>query len=458
MDDGPDDRRHDVAGAQDLLLSTTPISIFNAWADEPWVNDGAAVRVSLVCFGLDAAETHLNGLAATRIHADLTGGDGLDLTLATPLAENTNASFEGTKKYGDFDIPGALARQWLGVPNPHGKSNAQVVKPWRNGQDLSKRHSDTWIVDFGVAMTEEDAGLFESPFTHVLQRVKPERQTVRRERTARLWWLHEEARVSMRKALTKLPRFLATPRVSKYRFFVFLDACVLPDTRLNVIARADDTTFGILSSRIHEVWSLAQASVHGDGTDGGRPTYNAKSCFETFPFPADLTPADTAHQRTEMLPDGSIIPAGIFKPNEPLAPVEYAQTATNKIANNTAIAIAQAAKKLNDLRNHWLNPPEWTHRVPEVTPLGHDQSPYPDRIEPKPGITEADLKALQKRTLTHLYNTAPAWLTMAHQQLDQAVAAAYGWADYRADLPDNTILQRLLALNLARANPPKVTP
>jgi len=82
MDDGPDDRRRDVAGAQDLLLSTPPITIFNAWADEPWVNDGAAVRVSLVCFGLDAAETNLNGLAATRIHADLTSGDGLDLTLA----------------------------------------------------------------------------------------------------------------------------------------------------------------------------------------------------------------------------------------------------------------------------------------------------------------------------------------------------------------------------------------
>ena len=108
------------------------------------------------------------------------------------------------------------------------------------------------------------------------------------------------------------------------------------------------------------------------------------------------------------------------------------------------------AHRLNQLRNHWLNPPEWTHSVPEVVPLGMQISPYPDRIEPKPGLNEADLKALQKRTLTKLYNQRPAWLAMAHQQLDAAVASAYGWADYSADMPDEEILKRLLALNLER--------
>ena len=79
-----------------------------------------------------------------------------------------------------------------------------------------------------------------------------------------------------------------------------------------------------------------------------------------------------------------------------------------------------------------------------------DHSPYPDRIEPKPGITEQDLKSLQKRTLTNLYNALPAWLTLAHQQLDKAVASAYGWPDYTPAMPDDEILKRLLALNLAR--------
>ena len=90
--------------------------------------------------------------------------------------------------------------------------------------------------------------------------------------------------------------------------------------------------------------------------------------------------------------------------------------------------------------------------MPEVIPLGLNKSPYPDRIEPKPSINEVDLKALQKRTLTNLYNAKPAWLQMAHQQLDQAVAAAYGWADYTPNMPDEEILKRLLAQNLAQTN------
>jgi len=112
-----------------------------------------------------------------------------------------------------------------------------------------------------------------------------------------------------------------------------------------------------------------------------------------------------------------------------------------------AEAIARAAKRLNDLRERWLNPPEWCDRVPEVTPLGLERSPYPDRIVAKPGHE----KELAKRTLTNLYNQRPAWLAMAHEALDAAVAAAYGWTDYTPQMSDDEILARLLALNLQRA-------
>ncbi len=107
----------------------------------------------------------------------------------------------------------------------------------------------------------------------------------------------------------------------------------------------------------------------------------------------------------------------------------------------TAANIAAAARRLNELRENWLNPPEWVERVPEVVPG------YPDRIVAKPGH-EAELK---KRTLTNLYNARPAWLDNAHQALDAAVAAAYGWPDYTPAMPDEEILRRLLALNLERA-------
>lgn len=425
------------------IVSTVPI--FDAWSDEPWVNNGAAVRVSLVSFGVVEDVAKLNGDSVSRIHADLSGGDTLDLTVASPLKSNLETSFIGTQKGGSFEIDGRVARKWLQQPNVNAQSNAKVLAPWANGQTITGRTTDDWIVDFGVQTSESDAAQYQLPFEYVLQNVKPSRQKLVREGHKTYWWRHAEARPGMREALKALQRFIVTPRVSKFRCFVFCDRSTLPDSRLNVIARADDTTFGLLSSRIHEVWSLAQASMHGVGND---PTYNTKSCFETFPFPAGLTPADTAHQSTEAIEGGALIPADISASKKARTQKARAQAAIESIAiREHAAHIARAAKRLNDLRENWLNPPEWTLRLPEVIPLGLDASPYPDRIVPKNGHE----KELAERTLTKLYNQRPAWLDAAHQALDAAVAAAYGWTDYRADMPDEEILKRLLALNLQRA-------
>ena len=64
------------------------------------------------------------------------------------------------------------------------------------------------------------------------------------------------------------------------------------------------------------------------------------------------------------------------------------------------------------------------------------------------GASEAELK---KRTLTNLYNQRPTWLDLAHKKLDAAVLDAYGWP---RDIGDEEILERLLALNLERAEGP----
>jgi hypothetical protein len=449
--------------------------IFEAWSDESWVNDGAAVRVSLICFGR-ADGSLLDGADVNLIHADLTPGNSsgvtTDLTTAHRLPEAASTCFMGASKKAPFDIDGATARVWLAQPNPHGKSNAEVLRPLCNGIDLTRRWGDRWIVDFGSHLPEEEAMLYEAPYVYVLSAVKPLREKNNRESYRKFWWRHAEARPGMRTALRPLPRYIITAAVAKHRTFVWMHSAVLPDQATLATARADDTTFGMLHSRFHELWSLRMCTWLGVGND---PRYTPTTCFETFPFPAGLTPADTAHQQTELVESGALIPdhlqdqaseAGVvrmsgailkseaYEPpaSEPAPPGQGAQNLRQSPNLKTqAIAIAVAAKKLNDLRENWLNPPEWTRKVPEVTPLGMDKSPYPDRIEPKPGISEQDLKALQKRTLTNLYNAKPAWLTMAHQQLDLAVAAVYGWTDYTPDMPDDEILKRLLALNLARS-------
>jgi len=460
VDAGGHAGRRGFPGTEELSVTAPTdagICIFNAWADEPWVNDGAAVRVSLVCFGTGQQQPVLNGQATGQIHAVLSSGDGLDLTQAKLLPKSAGCSFKGPEKTGAFDIPGVEARKWLAQPNPNGRSNSDVLLPWHNGSDITGRCQDQWVIDFGVDMTTAAACLYEAPFAHVESHVKPERINNNDRDRRENWWRFGRNGADMRKAVEPLLRFIVTPRVAKHRFFAWLAQPVSPDSRLNVIARADDTTFGVLSSRIHEVWSLAQASIHGDGAEGGRPTYNAKSCFETFPFPPGLSPADTAHQRTEAVEGGALIPADLpekYEQNRPLALDGIGFKATTVINPKAhATPIAQAAKRLNDLRQAWLNPPEWTERVPEVVPLGLTASPYPDRTLPRPGFE----KQLAERTLTKLYNQRPAWLAQAHAALDAAVATAYDWADYTLAMADDEILNRLLALNLATTATPALS-
>ncbi len=398
-------------------------SIYEAWSDEPWINEGAAVRVSLVAF---TAKDHgwmvrLDGQAVDAIHPDLTastkGGMELNLTVARPLLDNGGTSFRGTTKNGPFDIPGNLARQWLTLPNPNARPNSDVLKPWCNGQDITRRASDTWIIDFGVNLPESDACQYERPFRHAHEYVRPMRAGNRREAYRDNWWIFGESRPGFRCAVSKLNRFIATAMVAKHRIFVWLSATIIPDQQVITITRSDDTTFGILHSRFHELWALRLGTSLED-----RPRYTPTTTFETFPFPEGLTPVDTAGL-VETREDGVVLPT-VTPERRPVA-----------------LAIAQAAYRLNDQRENWLNPPTWVERVPEVVPG------YPDRIIPKPGYE----KKLKAQTLTNLYNQRPTWLDNAHQALDAAVAVAYGWADYSPEMPDEVILSRLLALNLERA-------
>ena len=176
----------------------------------------------------------------------------------------------------------------------------------------------------------------------------------------------------MRAALAKLSRYIGTPPLSKHRIFDWIDVSVLPDHQLVVIARDDDYTLGVLQSRPHEIWTRATGTQLREVESGFR--YTPTTTFETFPFPH---PTDEERER-----------------------------------------VGEAADRLVELRDGWLNPP---------------------------GLDSADL---QGRTLTNLYNQRPRWLDDAHATLAAAVLAAYGWA---ADSSDSEVLEHLLALNLGRA-------
>ena len=388
-----------------LQSATDGHQIFEAWGDEPWVNDGAAVRVSLICFARSDDDSvslpRLDGQPVDEIHADLTANrdhQGVNLTLARRLSANARVAFVADQKGGLFDISGSQAREWLLLPaNPNGRTNADVLKPWVNGMDVTRRPAGKWIVDFGWTMSAADAALYEKPFEWVKEHVYPMRSTVRRKAHRERWWRHADPRPGMWTALGGLSHYIATPTVAKHRLFVWLDARICPDHQLIVIARDDDTTFGILHSRFHELWSLRLGTSLED-----RPRYTPTTTFETFPFPPGLT---------------LNIPA------------------SNYAADPRAVVVALEAQRLVELRDRWLNPPEWVEWVNEPV------SGYPKRPVPRDEDAE---KALKKRTLTNLYNARPQWLADAHAALDAAVAAAYGWS---ADISDDEVLRELLALN-----------
>jgi hypothetical protein len=302
----------------------------------------------------------------------------------------------------------------LPAPNPHGRPNSDIMRPWANGRDVVQRCRETWIIDFGWKMSLHDASLYECPFQVVKDRVKPERDKVKRKRYRDYWWLHAEPCAEMRRQIEPLERFLVTTTVSKHRVFVWMLGTTLPDHQLVAFARSDDYFFGVLHSRVHEVWARAQGTQVRERESGFR--YTPTTCFETFPFPEVTEP-----QRS---------------------------------------AISEAAAELDHLRNNWLSPPEWVREEVLEFPgsVGgpwaryvHDANDKGVGVVRFPRLVPRDeecAKKLAKKTLTNLYNERPPWLQFAHRKLDVAVCAAYGLSP---EATDEAVLAALLEMNQRRA-------
>jgi hypothetical protein len=420
--------------------------IFFAVSDRDWILDGANVHVSMI--GLDDGSEKQRTLDDRRvesINANLTSH--ADIVAAKRLASNIRMSFQGSQKIGAFDISEELALRWLASPNAHGLPNSDVMKMSCNGMDLARRSRNCWMIDFGIEISEQAASLYQRPFQHILSVVKPERQKNNREAYRKYWWRHGEPRIAMRSALQGLNRFIATPEVSKHALFAWLPVCLLPDKQLIVFARQDDFSLGVLGSRIHAVWAFAQGTQVRDKESGFR--YTPTTCFETFPFPfADDLEEPLDNLEAQMNAAKCYAHIVLYEEPPPRTPDEHRD------------AIAAAAEELNELRERWLNPPEWTVETILEFP-GSTDGPWARYVEKPvkngvgtvryPRLDPRDAKCaakLKDRTLTKLYNERPAWLDFAHKKLDAAVAAAYGWP---GDLSDEAILEKLLALNLQRA-------
>jgi methylase of polypeptide subunit release factors len=255
--------------------------IFWAQSDRNWILDGAMVHVSMVAFdnGMEK-ERVLDGNPAEAINSDLT--TATDLTKAQRLKENMGICFQGPVKVGSFEIDEATASLMLLLPNPHKQPNSDVIRPWVNGLDITNRPRKMYIIDFNV-MPLEQAALYETPFEHIRQQVRPQREKNKRIRRREYWWQHGETVPGMRAALARFQRFICTPRVSKHRLFVWVPENTLPDSAVIAVARDEDYFFGVLHSKPHELWARGTGTQLREAESGFR--YTPTSTFETFPFP-----------------------------------------------------------------------------------------------------------------------------------------------------------------------------
>jgi hypothetical protein len=282
---------------QPQLEGKPPISLVFAIPDHPWVDtaEGAAVRIAMTT---GTAGEHLGELLEVtdeqplddgsakvtfvtrrgKIQADLTVGANVAGMMA--LKANDGLACPGVKLHGSGFIVTPDEAKNLGLGQVLGLDNH--IRQYRNGKDLTDEPRGVMVIDLFGLTAEEVRERFPAVYQRVLTRVKPERDANNRATYRDNWWVFGEPRGDFRPALVGLRRYVATVETSRHRTFQYLTADVLPDNKLVVIALDDAFHLGVLSSRVHVVYSLAAGGWLGVGND---PVYAKSRCFDPFPFP-----------------------------------------------------------------------------------------------------------------------------------------------------------------------------
>jgi hypothetical protein len=368
--------------------------------DHPWVDsaDGAAVRIAMTVGTLDSTPGHLLRVTNEAATDSDAAQVALEETVATIHADLTAGA--------DLTVTSTLASNCglcaMGVKLHGGgflltledalrlglnriSGLERHVRPFSSGRDLAASPRGLWVIDLDGLTESEVRSQFPEIYQWVLERVKPERDQNNEKYRRDNWWLFGRRNTDLRAGLADLARYVATVRTAKHRIFQFLPKEMMPESEVVSIASEDALHLGVLSSRLHTLWALAAGGRLGVGND---PRYIHTDCFNKFPFP--------------------------------VCPPEVADK------------IRQIAERLDAHRKRQQElHPELTmtgmYNVLEALREGRPLTPK------EKAIHEAGLVGI---------------LHQLHQELDEAVFAAYGWP---STIPDAEILERLVALNAQRA-------
>jgi SAM-dependent methyltransferase len=389
---------------QARMDSRPPLSLAMAIPDHPWTKatkDTAAVRIAMT-----VAES---GEAEGRLYEVKTEA-GLDTDAPTITFRRQDGRINPDLTTG-ADVTKArplLANNWICSPGVklHGAgfmltrpqaaylglgerpSLERHVRPYLSGRDMTARSRGLMVIDLLGLTADQVRARFPEIYQHLLVAVKPERDTNNRSTYRDNWWIFGEARSEIRPALETATRYIATVETAKHRIFRFIDKDTLPDNMLVCVATDDPFALGVLSSRIHLEWTYANSGLLGVAKFEQGHRYTKSNVFDPFPFP-DATSDQT-------------------------------------------LAIAKAAQQLSEMREDVLA----EHGDLTLTTL------YNLREKLVRGESFSTVEQDQR-----MRGRADI-IAELHDRIDAAVAEAYGWP---ADLADEEIVARLVALNAERA-------
>ncbi|MBB1094491.1 class I SAM-dependent DNA methyltransferase [Rhodopseudomonas palustris] len=422
--------------------------------DHPWTKatpDAAAVRIAMT---VGAVGKHDGALQETSkeskldtdnpeiefisrsglINSDLTLG--VDLSGCHSLVSNSGLSSRGMSLHGSGFIVNRQEAALLGLSKR--MDLERHIREYRNGRDLAGRARGVMVIDLFGLESDDVRQRFPEVYQHIISTVKPERDANNRESYRKNWWIFGEPRRELRPALSKLQRYIATIETSKHRVFQFLDESVLPDNMLVAIGSNDALHLGVLSSHLHIVWALRAGGWLGIGND---PRYSKSRCFDPFPFP-DANPIQKqtirviaeeldAHRKRVLAEHPHLTLTGLYNVLERVkaGAVPQAQPSPAGLTRGSTSSRGAARK---DVDGRGTGRQDGASRLSP----GHDDAEM---------VLTPDEQCIFDDGLVLI-------LKELHDRLDVAVAEAYGWP---ANLSDDEILARLVALNKQRAEEEK---
>jgi hypothetical protein len=449
---------------QEQLCARPPLSLVFAIADHPWVDtvDGAAVRIAMTVGAEGEQDGDLLEVADERPQVDGSskvaftvkrGRISADITTETSVAAisqlraNERLSYRGVQLIGSGFIITPDKAKSLGLGrDPRLEAH---IRTYRNGKDATDEARGVMTIDLLGLGEREVRERFPAVYQHVLTCVKPERDQNKQESYRRFWWVFGEPRKDLRPALAGLSRFIASPATAKHRFFVFLSEEVLPDDALITFALEDAFFLGVLSSRVHVVFTLATGATLED-----RPRYNQSRCFDPFPFPACDAATQArirktaeeldAHRKRVQSQNPGLTLTGMYNVLEKLRAGE----ALSRVYSAGACAKEPQRREERREKKEGEGAQSDYPSVTDSQLAGTGRSLRPSRLCGLPALpSTASLPLSEKEKQIHDAGLVSV-LRQLHDDLDGAVFAAYGWPP---TLTDAEILERLVALNAERA-------